>query len=344
MVRLVGALAIALVLLLPAAIHPVDIPVIDLAEELGTDFQWEPYRRIGTLGLGTTRVMFRPGSGGLIVNYSEEREAEFAIRDGELFASEAATKVLREVFAAYRVTEGPRISAVVIDAGHGGKDPGTNHSHRIDDRTIHLVEKDIVLFVSKLVQEKLQSRFLNKNIVLTRSDDRYLELEERVQIANSIELSDETDAVIFVSVHANASLRPASYGYEVWYLPPEYGRGDLVAEELSGANTEGLRSILNTMKDEEFTVESVLLARSILDGLDGEIGESSKNLGLKEESWFVVRNAKMPSVLVELGFVTNPREAELMSDQLHLRKMAVGLYNGIADFIEQFESKKGFTE
>ena len=115
-------------------------------------------------------------------------------------------------------------------------------------------------------------------------------------------------------------------------------------EELEGANTEGLRNILNTMKDEEFTVESVLLARNILEGLDGVIGASSKNLGLKEESWFVVRNAKMPSVLVELGFITNPEEAKLMSDQLHLRKMATGLYNGITEFIEQFESKKGFTE
>jgi N-acetylmuramoyl-L-alanine amidase len=342
MVRI--AIAIVVLFLAPVLAHPLDVPVIDLAAELGADFQWEPYRRIGTLGLGTTRVMFRPDSDGLIVNYTEERKAKFAIRDGELFASEAASAVLREVFSAYRVTDGPRISAVVIDPGHGGKDPGTNHSHRIDDKTIHLVEKDIVLFVSRLLQEQLQSRFLDKDIILTRSDDRYIELEERVQIANTIELSSETDAVIFVSVHANASLRPASYGYEVWYLPPEYGRGDLVAEELEGANTQDLRSILNTMKDEEFTVESVLLARNILDGLDGEIGESSKNLGLKEESWFVVRNAKMPSVLVELGFITNPEEAKMMSDQLHLRKMVAGLYNGIADFVEQFESKKGFTE
>ena len=92
------------------------------------------------------------------------------------------------------------------------------------------------------------------------------------------------------------------------------------------------------LKEEEFTVESVLLAKNILTGLDGTIGGVSKNLGLKEESWFVVRNAKMPSVLVELGFVTNINEASRMARIDHLRKMATGLYNGVTSFIEGFEN------
>ena len=99
---------------------------------------------------------------------------------------------------------------------------------------------------------------------------------------------------------------------------------------------EEIRGILNDMKDEEFTTESILLATSILSGLDQAVGAESKNLGLKEESWFVVRNAKMPSVLVELGFVTNVGEAIRLSDPAYLRRLAMGLYNGVAGFIEQF--------
>lgn len=337
--------AVACLLFVSSALFAVDVSLLDLAVEFGAEFRWEPYRKIGMIGRGTTRVTFRPESDTLIVNYGEERKAgRIEIRDGELLASEATAEYLRGLFPLRQPTDGPRISWIVIDPGHGGKDPGTNHSHLIDGRIIHLVEKDIVLYVSKILKNLLEDRYSDRRIVLTRSDDRYLELEERVKIANSIELEDDSEAIIFISVHANASLNPNTYGYEVWYLPPEYGRSNLVSEELLGADPQGLGSILNRMKDEEFTVESILLAKDILNGFDESFGPDSKNLGLKEESWFVVRNAKMPSVLVELGFITNTFEAALMSNQAHLRKMARGLYNGIVEFVDEFEAKKGFTE
>ncbi|MBN1687439.1 MAG: N-acetylmuramoyl-L-alanine amidase [Spirochaetales bacterium] len=328
--------AILFLLLLAVRLPGEDLPLMQLVEELRADFRWEPYRKIGTLARGDTKVTFRLSSDSLVINHVEEKRAgKIELKNGALYASEAVAAFLRELFTT--TIEGPTISWVVIDPGHGGKDPGTNHSHTVDGNTIRLVEKEIVLFVSKELQALLAARFPDKNIILTRSDDTYLKLEERVEIANRIELESEFESIVFISVHANASLNPATYGYEVWYLPPEYGRGNLLAENLAGIETEELRQILNTMKDEEFTVESVLLARSILNGFDSTIGGLSKNLGLKEESWFVVRNAKMPSVLVELGFVTNVAEARLMADTAHLRKMAVGLYNGVTAFIEGFE-------
>ena len=102
--------------------------------------------------------------------------------------------------------------------------------------------------------------------------------------------------------------------------------------------------ILNTMLEEEYTVESILLARNILEGIDGMVGDRTENRGLKEETWFVVRKAKMPSILIELGFVTNKEEAELLADKNYLMKMSEGIYNGVVDFIIYFESTKGFTE
>ncbi len=334
--------AVLLLLLLTFRLWGDGLPLIQLAEELKLDFRWEPYRKIGTLARGTTKVTFMPATDLLVINHSEEiKSGRIEVRGGALLASESAAEYLRELFAVTVSTDGPNVSWIVIDPGHGGKDPGTNHRHKIDGKSIYLVEKDIVLFVSNELKRMLENRFPEKGIVLTRSDDTYLKLEERVEIANNIELESENESIVFISIHANASLNPATYGYEVWYLPPEYGRGNLLSEDIVATETKDLRQILNTMKDEEFTVESVLLAKNILAGFDVTIGDTSKNLGLKEESWFVVRNAKMPSVLVELGFVTNIVEARRMSDSSHLRKMAAGLYNGVTSFIEGFEGNIG---
>jgi len=334
--------AVVLLLLLSFPVWGEGFSLIELAEELQLDLKWEPYRKIGTLARGTTKVTFMPAVDSLVVNRKEEvKSGKIELRDGTLLASDSAAGFLRELFAVTDTIDGPHVSWIVIDPGHGGKDPGTNHRHTINGKSVYLVEKDIVLFVSTELKRMLENRYPGKGVVLTRSDDTYLKLEERVEIANTIELEAADESIVFISVHANASLNSATYGYEVWYLPPEYGRGNLLSEDIVGADTKDLRQILNTMKDEEFTIQSVLLAQDILNGLDMTIGETSKNLGLKEESWFVVRNAKMPSVLVELGFVTNVTEAGRMADSTHLRKMAAGLYNGITAFIEDFESNTG---
>jgi N-acetylmuramoyl-L-alanine amidase len=86
-----------------------------------------------------------------------------------------------------------------------------------------------------------------------------------------------------------------------------------------------------------------MMAQAILGRIGEAVGDSMPSRGIKAEEWFVVRNARMPAVLVELGFVTNLQDARLMADQGHLRKLAEALYNGIADFIGTFERSGGFT-
>ena len=321
-----------------------DVAVVDLLDDLEAELSWEPYRQIGSIHDSESRVTFAAGSDRAVVNHTQEKViGSIYVKNGELMASERAEISIRAIFSAKtELISGPRISAIVLDPGHGGRDPGTNHSHVVEGKIYDLVEKQIVLQVSTILQGLLKRRFPGIDILMTRTDDRYLELEERVEIANSLELDDMEEAIIFVSVHANASLNPQSYGYEVWYLPPEYDRKDLVKAE--GIEAVEIRGILNDMRDEEYTIESILLARSILDGMDGAVGDDSRNLGLKEESWFVVRNAKMPSVLVELGFVTNTEEAVRLSDPAYLRKLSIGLYNGVANFVDSFILKHGSIE
>jgi N-acetylmuramoyl-L-alanine amidase len=97
------------------------------------------------------------------------------------------------------------------------------------------------------------------------------------------------------------------------------------------------------MTEEEFTTESIFMGRSILNRLEEALGAATPNRGLKAEKWFVVKNAQMPAVLVELPFVTNQEDAEIMTNDAYLKKFADAIYKGIVDFVDAFERTGGFT-
>ena len=84
-------------------------------------------------------------------------------------------------------------------------------------------------------------------------------------------------------------------------------------------------------------MESIVLAREILSGLDASVGSLTEDRGMRQESWYVVRNAKMPAVLVEVGFMSSQEEAGRLADPSYLKGIADGLYNGIRSFITRFE-------
>jgi N-acetylmuramoyl-L-alanine amidase len=198
------------------------------------------------------------------------------------------------------------------------------------------------LDVSVRLYRLLKERYPSKKILLTRDRDVFLELEERTEIANSMPLEDN-EAIIFISMHANASFTKKPKGFEVWYLPPEYKRDLIDRDKVEEENLEIL-PVLNTMLEVEYATESIMLAKAILEGMERKIGTQTVNRGLKAETWFVVRKSKMPSVLIELGFVTNPEEARLLQDDSYLHKLSQGIYNGIQKFVALFEDTRGFTE
>jgi N-acetylmuramoyl-L-alanine amidase len=177
-------------------------------------------------------------------------------------------------------------------------------------------------------------------VLLTREGDTYPSLEDRVALANAVPLG-ENEAIVFISVHANASFNKNARGYEVWYLSPEYRR--TVIDPSPRGNSADIMTIYNAMLEEEFTTESIIMAQSILEGFKEELGSLLPSRGIKAEDWFVVRNARMPSVLVELGFVTNEEDARLMTGEAYLRKFSDALYKGITGFIALFERSGGFT-
>jgi N-acetylmuramoyl-L-alanine amidase len=145
----------------------------------------------------------------------------------------------------------------------------------------------------------------------------------------------ENEAVIFISIHANWSANANARGYEVWHITSNYRRSPL---DTSKHNySPDISVILNAMMEEEFTTESIILANSILSGLGRELGSSVPSRGRKANDWFVVRNSRMPAVLVELGFVSNKNDAILMTSDDGLQKLTTALYNGIRNFIGIFE-------
>ena len=256
------------------------------------------------------------------------------LRDDELLFPEEFLALTRRVFPPVVPTR--RVRAIFIDPGHGGRDPGAIGRHTVGEEQLQLNEKDVVLEIGTRLAALLRRRYPDKEIIMSRAEDVYLTLEERTQRANALETGGN-EAVVFVSIHANASLNREASGFEVWYLPTEVRRDGLVSAERLGVDDPDLLSILNTLREEEITLESVLLARNVLAGLDARIGEVSPNRGLREESWYVVRNARMPSILVEVGFITNREEFLRLRDEAYLLRLTEGVYTGIENFVRSFE-------
>ena len=327
-----------------------EVGLSQLLKSTESELQWDSSLELGSIRSGSNVVSFKPGLEWALLNSSEllvtgpvSRGSDGGIRFTEQGAAALEAALKRPSTAASSLRAGrPRIAAIIIDAGHGGKDPGTSHSHLIEGKKVSIVEKDIVLEVSRGLYDQLRARYSDKRILMTRTGDTYVSLEQRTELANSIPLK-ENEAMIFVSIHANASFDPQADGFEVWYLPQNYRR-EVIDPGSLDPSSEELYPILNSMREEEYTVESVLLGRKILSGVGAAVGSKVPDRGLKAESWFVVRNAKMPAVLVELGFVTNEKEAQLLSTSSYLKKLSQGIYNGVADFINYFDHLSGFME
>jgi len=339
------ALVLAMVIIIPAVIAAEEgfTDIIELSKECGTELRYDVWKGIYEMRKGRAVIRFSIGSPWYLVNMNELRMGleSNTTEDGRFMIDDVSVIDVKEFFAMEGFSDGG-VRYIVLDPGHGGRDPGAIGWYTAGEEKKSLYEKDVVLKTSIETAKLLSARYPDKEILLTRNDDRYLKLEERTEIANSVELQ-ENESMIFISIHANASFNSKAKGFEVWYLPPEIRR-DLIDEDSLGEVDSDVIPILNTMLEEEYTIESVILGEKLLSSLDEQEGDISVNRGPKEESWFVVRNAHMPSVLIELGFVTNQDEALLLSSLPYLKKLSKGIYNGVVDFVNDYERTRGYLE
>jgi N-acetylmuramoyl-L-alanine amidase len=305
-------------------------------------FRWDPLLQNGVFNLGDHFGTFSTApvkgeTGFLVFNNRELFNVPLPYNDnGKLEFPENFVVTLKDAFTKSFDKDSSRfrVSTIIIDPGHGGKDPGAVSTQNINGKTVQVAEKDITLKSGLILKDLLNQTYPDKKIIMTRDTDVYPTLDQRAEMANSVPVSDN-EAVIFISIHANSSRNAAARGYEVWHITSDYRRSLLDPSKHN--YSPDISKILNAMMEEEFTTESIILANSILEGLGKEFGNSVPSRGRKAENWFVVRNSRMPAVLVELGFVSNKNDAVLMTSDEGLQKLTSALYNGVKNFIGIFE-------
>ena len=217
------------------------------------------------------------------------------------------------------------IKKIVLDPGHGGKDPG---AIGVDG----VAEKDIVLKVAKKLAAKLR-KDLGVQVVLTRKDDRFVSLEDRTAIANA------EDADLFISLHMNASPNSEAKGVETYYLDNTTDEASmrLAARENSTSrrNVSDLQFILSDMTQNMKLEDSVTLAHRLHDSLVGSMSQKSgevKDLGVKTALFYVLVGARMPSVLLEMFFITNKNEGRAMRQEDYQDAVVDSLFDGIQKY------------
>lgn len=327
-------LAGCILLLLPAVAVHADVSLEKLLNDNELDLYWDDILNRGMIWRGDEVLTFMPDVPLMTHNFLDTSVINPPyFQDGRLYFPRSTADQIQALFVNPESGDQREISTIFIDPGHGGKDPGTIGTLANGDP---IYEKNIVLEVAADLARRLGDRYPDKEIVISREDDRYLTLEQRTALANGLS-SGPDEKIVFISIHANAALSSRAKGIEVWYLPPEYRRQLLEPGDVDSDNTSVL-PILNSILEEEYTVESIILAQNIERGMLAELGGYTTSRGLKEMDWYVVRKAHMPSVLVEVGFVTNSEEVELLNNPLYLQNISKGIYNGVTDFIQDFES------
>jgi N-acetylmuramoyl-L-alanine amidase len=229
-------------------------------------------------------------------------------------------------------TLGLKIGRIVIDAGHGGHDTGTIGPTGLMEKDLCL---DVALRLGKLIQQKLPGA----EIVYTRSDDTFIPLEERTNIAN------EAKADLFLSIHANSSPDHGARGVETYYLnlkgSPEAME---VAARENAASDHGVHDLQDLVKQiarTEKIDESRELAEDIQDSLSKRVQKTAKpvrNRGVRKAPFVVLIGADMPSILTEISFLSNPADEALLKKPEHRQRIAEGVFQGMASYLQNMNS------
>ena len=201
------------------------------------------------------------------------------------------------------------VSAVILDAGHGGKDPGASANG--------LEEKELTLEIVMKLKAELEER--GYDVILTRSDDSYLELGERSDIANSADF-DISGFPVFISIHINSAASASASGFEVYVKRSDHdvamlsaSSGDKLMLKYAGYDNSSLNDFLNSA--------DLRLASLICSGFSEEFPSLSMR-GVKSEDFYVLNTAWMPAVLVEVLFISNRDDARMMADDGFQRSLA----------------------
>jgi len=198
-----------------------------------------------------------------------------------------------------------KIPVIVIDPGHGGNDHGAKAESG-------LKEKDVVLDIAQKTRNVLQS--LGFQVVMTRSDDRFIPLSERVEICKA------SSGDLFLSIHANSAPNKKASGFETFFLSPNK----------RGTGIEKYKGFLTYLKLSSNTRKSFKIAKLVQFEMTQKTGGIDR--GIKMARFHVLRNSLVPAILVETGFLSNEEEAAALSSEDYRNKVAIALANSVRRF------------
>ena len=232
---------------------------------------------------------------------------------------------------------GLKIGRIVIDAGHGGHDSGTLGVGGIEEKDVVL---DVALRLGKLLHERLGAE-----IIYTRSDDTFIPLETRTAIAN------KAQADLFLSIHANSSRDESARGVETYYLnfTTQLDALEVAAREnaVSDQSIHQLSDLVKKIALKDKIAESREFASDVQESLYGGLEKGNAGLrdrGVKKAPFVVLIGANMPSILAEISFVTNPKDARQLGEPAYRERVAESLYKGVERYEAGLSAAKMPTE
>lgn len=272
----------------------------------------------------------------------EVREPKAEPKKPDIFSA-LATNALPDKYL--KSTNSGRIDAIFLDPGHGGIDPGAV--------AFSFYEKDLALRSSVAVRNALTNRLPEVSVTLLRTKDEYMSLEDRCRIANAKLRRDQNG--IFVSIHLNTWFDPAARGFEVYYLShqgwSENARVVALAEnrvfQIDQTNLKGLdpfEKIFGRLEVIQYQRESKMIAENVSFAVYNSIKDYVVNRGVKSERFYVLKGALMPSVLIEVGFVSSKEDLIYLNEDEKMNTMADAVAKGIEQYVRDFNQSRGFTE
>ncbi len=223
---------------------------------------------------------------------------------------------------------GLTINTIMIDAGHGGKDPGASGARGIK-------EKDINLRFAKILGKKLEQKGFK--VRYTRTSDTFIALEDRTAMANLAKVD------LFISIHCNAFMSSKMTGLETYYLDLATSKDAVrvAARENAGSakSVSDLQVILTDLMLHSKIDESKDLAVNVQKRIVRNVKKKYKirDHGVRSAPFYVLVGATMPAILVEMGYITNPAEAKRLTQKRYLERLADGLVDGISAYKRQIE-------
>ena len=229
-----------------------------------------------------------------------------------------------------------KLNTIVLDAGHGGKDPGTIGFSGTR-------EKDVALNIVHDLGTFITQKWPDVNVIYTRKDDRFIPLHERGRIAN------QSGGKLFISIHCNSSPNRTARGSEVYILGPHKNQAALdvamfensvirqeedFQEQYKGFSEEHL--IMSSMAQNAFAKQSTSLAQYIVKPVDRESVNNAR--GVRQAGFMVLWTPSMPSILVEVGYLSNPEEERMLRDRQVQTKVAYGIFKGVQAYRKNYET------